>query len=411
MVLQILFFATIFALLCILAKQAREQRLTVIALAVLVVLLPLHENINSWGMIIISLLIIVAFILNKSRQFTWQPIFYAIASLYFLSFAWLLLMGDFNLANRGVDSAVPMILFPLLFSMVQLSKRNVLLLLRFFIWVVIAVCVFGLLSYVLAVSEISWRGVLLDGKQYAPFFTAFPLTWQPSALSITLLMALPISFYLRYHNEKQISLVEMLLAIILPILVVFMVGARIGVAVFPILLGLGYLFYCKFKPILKWGLVAVVALGLCITFLLLPTEVKNRFSDPIRVDLRNTAISAIKEKPIFGWGTWQQRNLIICEERAQSLEIETSHYQRHFHNLYLDKMVQFGIIGLSVLLFLIFWIFKIAIRERYFLLLSFILMYIIAFNFEIVLYSSRWVVAFMFWFCFLIGNRKYLTNE
>jgi O-antigen ligase len=190
-----------------------------------------------------------------------------------------------------------------------------------------------------------------------------------------------------------------------------MVGARIGVAVFPVLLGLGYLFYCKFRPIFKWGLAAMGIAGLCVVLHLLPPDIKNRYNDQIRVDLRNTAISAIKEKPVLGWGTWQQQNLITCEERAQNLGIETSYNQRHFHNLYLDKMVQFGIIGLSVLLFLIFWILWVAIREKHFLLLSFILIYIMAFYFEVVLYSARWVVAFMFWFCFLIANRKYLTNE
>jgi len=155
MLFQTLLFVAIFALLCMLVRQACEQRLQVITLALLVILLPLHENLISWGMLAISVLIIVTFIFNKSRQFTWQPLFYAIVGLYFLNFAWLLFMGDFNFANKGIDSAVPMVLFPILFSMVQLSKKNVQLLLRFFVWIVIVVCVYGLLSYVFAAPEIS----------------------------------------------------------------------------------------------------------------------------------------------------------------------------------------------------------------------------------------------------------------
>jgi len=410
MVLQILFFATIFALLCILAKQAREQRFTVIALAILIATLPLNESLRIWGMTIMTALVVVAFIFNKSRQFTWNPIFYAIAGIYFLSFVGLLHTGDFSLANKRIDVAIPIILFPFLFSLVQLSKKNVLLLLRFFLWMVIVLCVYGLLSYASAVSDFSWKTALLDGKRYAHLFTVGPIAWHPSALSIVLLMALPVSFYLRYHDGKQITLVEMLLATLLPILVSLMVGARITVAVIPVLLGLAYLFYCKFRPSLKWGLVATVLVVLGITFSLLPTEIKKRYTDQIRIDQRNTAISAIKEKPVLGWGTWQQRYLIACEERAQSLGIERIFPFQHFHNQYLDSMVQFGIVGIGTLLWLIFWAFWMAIRKKHFLLLSFMMMYVIIFYFDNVLYSINWVQAFMFWFCFLVANWKYLVE-
>ena len=410
MSLPILLFVAIFALFCVLFKQAREQRLIVIGLAILVACLPLHEHLQRWGMLIMSVLIIVAFIFNKSRQFTWHPIFYVIAGMYFLNLIGLLFTGDFNFAHKRIDVTIPMILFPILFSMIQLSKRNVLLLLRFFLWIVIAVCVCGLLLYATTVSDFSWKTALLNGKQYSRFLVVWPITWQPSGLSIALLMALPVSFYLRYHDGRQITLVEMLLAILLPIFVTLLAGARIGVAVVPVLLGLGYLFYCKFRPIIKWSVVAVGVLGLCVTFLLLSTDIKNRYTDQTRTSLRNIAISSIKEKPVLGWGTWTQRDLMACEERLQNLGIEARWDQPHFHNLYLDMMAQFGIVGIVVLLWLIFWIFRIAIREKHFLLLSFATMYVMTFYFEIVLYSPRWVVAFMLWFCFLLVNRKHLVE-
>lgn len=410
MTLSILFFIAVFALICLLVRQAREQRLEVIALAILIAILPLKERFNEWGILIISVLLVVAFIFNKFRQFRWQPIFYAIVGLYFLKFLGAIRVGYLDFPTMRFDTAIPLILFPILFCMVQLSKKNVVLLLRFFVWIVIAVSTYGLLSYVTTVPEFSWQAILLDGKRYSRFFMVFPITWQPSALSITLLMALPVSFYLRYHDGKQITFVEMLLGVLLPIIVLFTVGARIGVAVFPILLGLGYLFYCKFRPIFKWGLAAVGVAALCAAFFLIPPEIKNRFSDHVRGDLRKTAISAIKEKPVLGWGTWQQRSLLVCEERAEKLGI-TPWRQWHFHNLYLDVMVQYGIVGISVLLLLIFWILWIAVRKKHFLLLSFMVMYLIAFYFETVLYSSRWVVTFMFWFCFLVANHKYLVER
>jgi len=412
MLLQILFFVAVLALLGVLVRQVREQYLPVIALAFVIACLPFNDvPYLIIGMLTMSVLIVLAFIINKSRRFTWHPMFYAIVVMYLLKIMGVINVGYLDFPTQRFDTAIPMLLFPILFSMVQLSKRNVILVLRFFLWIVIAVCVYGLLSYAITVYNFSLKAALLDGKSYSRFFIVWPITWQPSALSIMMLMALPVSFYLRYHDGKQITLVEMLLAVSLPILVTFMVGARIGVAVFPVLLGLSYLFYCKFKPIFKWSLVAIGAVAMSVTVLSLPSDIRERYSDQIRIDLRNTAISAIKEKPIFGWGTWQQRDLILCEERAQSLGIDKPHSQWHFHNLYLDTMVQFGIVGILVLMWLIFGIFWIATSKRHFLLLSFAMMYIMAFFFENVLHSSRWIVTFMFWFCFLIANWKYLVER
>jgi len=411
MFLQILFFVAILALLGVLVRQAREQYFPVIALAVLIVVLPLNRLLNDWGIGIISVLMLMFFIFNKSRQFTWQPIFYVTFGVYILYIVGMLYIGDFRLAGTGMDSMLPIVIFPVFFSMIQLSKRNVILILRFFLWIVIAACAYGLLLYAIAIYDFSWRSALLDGKRYVYFFMREPLTWHPSALAITLLMALPVSLYLRYHDGKQITLVEMLLAILLPILVTFMVGARIGVAVFPLLLGLSYLFYCKFRPILKWGLLVAGAVAMVVAAFSLSSDIRERFSDQIRIDLRNTAISAIKERPILGWGTGQERQLIACEERAQNLGLKGVHNQPHFHNVYLDMMVQFGIVGVAVLLFLIGWVFWIAIRKKHFLLMSFMAMYVIVFYFDNVLQSQRFVVAFMFWFCFLIANKRYLVER
>jgi len=418
MFLQILFFVAILALLGILVKQAREQRLAVIGLAVLIACLPLDNfwdinmpNFQDISIGVSSALVVLAFILNKSRQFTWQPIFFLIVSIYLLNFVGLLHTGDFSLANKRIDTMTPVIVFPVLFGMIQLAKRNVILLLRFFLWTVIAVCVYGLLSYAVAIDDFSWKMILLEGKRYAYLFTVGPIAQHPSALSIVLLMALPVSLYLRYHDGKQITRVEMLLAIVLPILVAFMVGARIAVAIFPVLLSLGYLFYCKFKQMLKWSLVALGVVALGVAIFLLPADIRERYSDPIRIDLRHAAVSAIKEKPILGWGTWQQTNFAMCEKRTDAWNSAAYRFPDHFHNVYLDYMMQFGIVGIAILLGLIFWIFGIAIREKNFLLLSFVMMYVIIFYFDNVLQSPRFVVAFMFWFCFLIANRKYLVER
>jgi len=232
----------------------------------------------------------------------------------------------------------------------------------------------------------------------------WPAHPHPSYLSSILLMAAPIALYLRYQDEKQITMVEMLLGVLLPIVFTVLSGARVGMVIAPILFLFGYLFYCKFKPILKWGLVFEGILAGVILLHIFPSA-DNSFTDSFREDLQKTAISAIKEKPVFGWGTGYVRPLIQDEERAHSLGIETPYSFNQFHNQYLEDMVQFGVFGILTLLVLLGWILWVGIREKNFLLLSFLAIYILFFWTESTLFIAKGITPFTFWLCFLMKNK------
>jgi len=137
----------------------------------------------------------------------------------------------------------------------------------------------------------------------------------------------------------------------------------------------------------------------------------DRFVDPIRADLRKTAISAIKEKPIFGWGTGYVEPLIISEERAHSLNIETPYDFNQFHNQYLEDMVQFGILGILLILVLFGWMLWTGVREKNYLLLSLLVIYAFFCWTETVFFVAKGVIPFTFWFCFLISNRTTLMTS
>jgi O-antigen ligase len=274
-------------------------------------------------------------------------------------------------------------------------------------WAVIVFCAFGFLSYGTIVPELTYDMIFKDSKIYAPLMLMWPAHWQPSNVSTVLLMAVPVTLYLRYQDEKQITIVELALGILAPIVFTVLSGARIGFVIAPVLLCLGYLFYCRFKPVIKWGLAVAVIVASGFVALHLVPKIGDHFKDPIRVDLRKTAISAIKEKPAFGWGTGYVIPIIHSEERAHSLGIETPYYDLHtFHNQYLEDMVQFGIPGILIMLFLFGWLLWMGISEKNYLLLSLLAIYMLFCCTETTMNSSKGVVPFAFWVCFLVANRK-----
>ena len=400
---RFLFVTSLFAITLILLKNASTQRFLLFFIAFFLVTLPLKLHLNNYAAGIMVLAAIVAFFRNRPYRFTWNPIYYVLCAMFLMNVIGLLYAAEIRHGIERLERTLSIVLFPLAFSIMQLSKKNVILLLRFFVWSGIAFCAFSLLSYFSLIHEITWNMVFRDSKIYAGLLLPTPTHPHPSFLSVILLMMIPVSLYLRYDNGKQITLIEMLAGVAFPVVFTVLSGARVGMIIAPALIGLGYMFYCKFKPELKWTIVVagIITAGV---FLYLSTDLRQRFSDPIRVDLRQTAISAIKERPVFGWGTGAARTVIQSEERAQKIGIESPHILISFHNQFLEDTVHFGIFGIAIIITLFGWILWIGLREKQFLLLSFFVIYVLFCWVESPLFTTKGVLSFAFWFCFFISN-------
>ena len=410
--LRLSLLATLLILTLILTLQAPALRLPLFAIALFLATFPLKVSYNTWPMAFMLLAIVIAFVRDGQRRFVWQPVFTVLCVLYLLYLTGLLYTGDLQLSIDKLNTGAQFVLFPVVFSMLHLSKRNMILILRFFVWTAMAYCAFALLSYATIVPEFTWDMMYRDSKLYAPLLTMWPSHAQPSYVSIILLMAVPTALYMRFHEKAHITLAETILGVLLPVMYAVLTGVRIGIVLVPTLLLLGYVFYCRFKPLLKWGLMAAGILVVAAGWYTYP-QADDRFTDPVRVDLRKIAISAIKEKPVFGWGTGYTNPLIHSEERVQSLGIERTFPAdvKVIHNQYLDYMVQFGIPGIVVFLLLLGWILWSGISERNYLLLSFLIIYLLFFYTETALSYSKGIAPFTFWLCFLMTNRAPQTNS
>jgi O-antigen ligase len=405
-----------------------------LGVAVFLATLPLTIDYNTCGMVIMAVAMVVTFVLRfirtiKGRRceqavpsqkggkfkwlqeiFTWQPIFYVLWAMYIIHFAGLLYTGDLRLGVRRLDSIVPLVLFPVLFSIVPFSRQHVILLLRFFVWTIIAFCGFALLSYATIIPGFDWN-MVSDGKLYAPLLLMWPAHGHASFDSTIVLMAVPVAMYLRFtpgikeSSGMRITLVELCLGVLLPIIFTVLVGARVGMAIIPFLLGFGYIFYCKFKPLLKWSLMGLSILAIIFVMYKFP-QVDNRFDDPTRTNLRAIAVNAIKEKPILGWGAGYVAPLIQSEERAHQIGLEVPYEFNQFHNQYLETVVQFGIPGALLLLLLIGWLLYLACRRKDYLLLSVLIIYLLLFWTETALATSKGIVPFVFWVSFLVARKN-----
>jgi O-antigen ligase len=386
-----------------------EYIIPLLSIALFLATFPLQINYNTWAMVVMLAAMLTAFILHKPRMFRWQPVFGALCALYLINITGLLFADNLYAGVKRLDSpAIPLLAFPLLFSMVHFSTENVVLLLRFFVWMVIVFCGFGFLSYATIVPGLS-LDMIQNSKSYAPLLLMWPAHWHPSYVSLTLLMAVPISLSLphpfrgwgvRYFGEWLFRI----LGVSFPVIFTVLSGARVSMVAIPFLFALAYLFYCQFKPVLKWSLAGAGIIAAVYIYHRFP-QMDDRFEDPIRKDLRTLAIDAIKEKPIFGWGTGSVEALIQSEERVQRLG--TGSYAFHgFHNQYLEEVAQFGIPGALVLLVLFGWLLYLGVRKKDFLLLAFLIIYLLFCWTETPFDNFKGVVPFAFWVCLLVATQE-----
>lgn len=406
--LQVVFFVFASLLLFLHLRKEKGGRLTACMLLLFVAFLPL-----KWGGIALSFLgagVLYALIWGKEKKFSTPPIFYLIAGLFLLRLVGLVFTIDLDWGISRLNQSVSFIIFPLIFSFTYIaSRRNIEVTLLFFFryMMLFAIfCLFSLFLYLPVLGIVSFTESILSAKEIYLYLLVFPSFWHPSFVSIIILMALPASIYLRFGNvRKRISTVEMLFCIAIIVLFVLLSGARIGLVVIPVLLGLSILFYVKTS---WWSKVAVTTLGILAGLIVYTKSpsIQQKLDDPIRDQLNATAIEAFKEKSIFGWGTGSMEKLIRSQALTYELGYDYPQDRNHFHNTYLDELVQFGIVGSTVLFSLLALCIYLAIKKKDFLLLAFLAIYLPFMWVESTFCTSKGIIPMMFWLCFIIATQR-----
>jgi O-antigen ligase len=176
---------------------------------------------------------------------------------------------------------------------------------------------------------------------------------------------LPAGLYLRrkYH---AVSTAEVVILIVLEAAVIAFTGARVGIAIFPLLLlmMLAYVVPLKRKIIIPGLMIALLSIA-PITWLS-ENQFFDRLKDPIREQLWETAMTSIKEKPLLGVGTGGMRAV------TYPLDI-TGQTFSYPHNQYLGEVMHFGLIGAIPLFATLLYLLITSLRHKNFLLLSLLL--------------------------------------
>jgi O-antigen ligase len=123
----------------------------------------------------------------------------------------------------------------------------------------------------------------------------------------------------------------------------------------------------------------------------------------MRADRWYCAIELIKEKPLLGYGTGTEKDVLMQKYKKYNLQnAVVNHYDAH--NQYLAFAIKGGIFGLIFFIIAIGYAIYLALASRNFLYLSFITLFAIACMTENVLESNKGIFFFAFFNTLFAAN-------
>jgi O-antigen ligase len=297
-----------------------------------------------------------------------------------------------------MGTSLPFLFLPLLLQYLLLNERILKTVLTFFVHFTLLFCVIGLLSMVyhsftvpIAIKE--W---VLHPKSYYPFVYAWSNYDHPSVLCVIYLLALPVGLYLK-RKYRTVSIAELTALIAVETAMLIFTGARVGMIIFPLLL-LWMLFYriSLKRKVMVIGLPVALAGVMVIGLLGWDNQFTDRFKDPIRIQLWETAIASIKERPLLGTGTGGMKAVCTSPELTVKLNYPEPLSFNNPHNQYLGEIMHFGFIGATALSGTLIYLLILAFRKKDFLLQSLLLILFIQMFTEMPFDSHKGIYSYLF---------------
>jgi hypothetical protein len=368
----------------------------VAAMSLFVLSFPFQNKFTIIAFWIVLVPALAVGVVNRKFYFHW--IFIFPTALFVLRTVSFIFFSPPEIKFSQFETCSSLLLMPLVFSLFRLSERQVQAFLQLAFCMLLTGVIFCWLMFIQHIGlsdEHNVLDALREPKAHNIAFLIRPLFWHPSFISVALSFIIPLAFYLRVN--KKINTAFLLVSLLLSIGFIFVSGARIGIVLSMLLLLFGFVYYFKhFSAGEKFILHDMIALILVLAYL----SPYSLTSDFPRKQLHGWALELIKENSKWGSGFYSMEKVV----HARGEEI--GYTFNHFHNAYLDEIVQFGIIGGPLLAVIVIATLVIAIRKKDFLLFAFLVIYVPFMYVESPFMSVKGLMPMMFWLCFLLSTRR-----
>lgn len=388
-------------------KYTLQQILSLFVPALLILSI-FHKQV---GIIATSIFVTLAFVnLILGRKV------YALNNVYYFVFLYVFLtiIGTIGTIKgfRFPEMSYSLVLLPLAFCCFRIKKETAFKYLWFFSRIMLIYMACELIYWWFNMQYMN-IGILhwlqnktifeeIPGYKFVSHWSGYE---HPSYISLVLfpaLISVQYLFYKKYQFAK-ISTLEMVVFSSLCLLIELLMQSRIGFVGVLFILIISGLYYLKLKTsFFKIGIIGFVILGV-IGAVVLENRINGFTADPVRKTFSTLAINYINNH--IWWGIGYHQESIALDQQAMLIKYDMPYLNEiktYTHNQYLGEMLQYGVLGLIVLIVLFGGLFRYAIRSRNFILQIFLLIYLLFMFIEEPLYVQEGITRFMVFLTFFV---------
>ncbi len=394
-----------------------------ISLVIFTFFLPFRGNISS----VISILIFALFFFNfkeLKRTFTFflrnkNALFFSL--LFVIHLLGLIYTSNFKFAFTDLEIKLPLFFFPIIIASrwEEIKKYSNTFFFSF---------VFGCAIATLISISNSFIVYFKTNDVGSFFYGGISYLMHSSYYAMYLCLAIVLSVYLLEYSKNKLRLFLMFL-IGLFVVNIILLSSRAGLLMLGITFFMGLLYFLykrKYNYVLIVSFTMLVSIFFILNF---APKVIQRFqklnsqtvrkvditkiddinSRDTRLVLAELSLGLIRNNPILGVGTGDVKDVLLIEYKKNNFKVGIDQ-KLNCHNQYLQFMVTFGLIGIFVFIFGMYYPLLKQIRMHNWLFVYFIILVSINFLFESILETKAGVEFYAFFsiITLLSGNRKIL---
>ena len=408
------------------------QKLNTIILYAFVFCMPLYQKLST--ILLVLWVAISLFKLTKKNKIDFRP--YLIPVILYVLMGVTLFYSE-TVELKYLENRASFIAFPLIFTSLSLNEVIFKTIIRYFVLgclIALATCysnaiynsfnwVDGAFVFKPVVSgDFSFfDAVVRDGNYFfSGFFSIFHDTIYFS-MYLNMAIAGILSFQLWKRNTWYIF------AILFCAMAVFQLSSKIGIITCFLIFTIYIVIKAKNRAHRILIPLAIVVVG-ALFFLQNPRgktmidkfttegltiDPNERFGYTLRLMSWDTALDLIKENPILGVGVGDAQEEL--NKKYDEKGYNTPGNQHHnTHNTFIQIMLECGIIGLTLILAMIYYLFitlKKGDEKQIFFNGFFLLILLLAFLFESVLNRFSGIVFFMFFYCLFTKRNEHVGKD
>lgn len=362
--------------------------------------------------------------LRKSRlAMLKSKIFWIISSIFFLNLIAILYSNYPAEGLKNISHQLGILLFPFCFAVTELNlSKYKLSLLKIFAYTCTATIVYLYIAAFRTIYFFHFPFSSIAGSSFINQNFSEPIGLHATYLSMYVMLSVSIFFYLIFQTSnhkkwKYIFCVAILIAglIQLSSRSVFICLCLIVIIGIPV-------FLLKGKIRLQYFIISLLAFTFIILTILNVSSLKKRYLTDFENDLSEYAVTSdfsetrmkrwslatelIMKSPVFGYGNGSEKYL-LKENYFKNKFYKSYLLELNAHNQYLSFLINTGIIGLFLYLYILYFGFSTAVKRKDFILISFLILIGIVSVSENILDVNKGIFFYSFFYSlFLISVSK-----